>query len=434
MLGPMNRIELIELSVLYLPIVLAAFCWHYFKPVVKMRGALLLSFLWSFVSIFAVNQAAFYFDWWHYAETSIAYNGLPLSVWLGWCIAWGIVVPLLPIRGSALLLLALVADLLLMPLLEPLVILRSNWLVGEVVALVVVIIPAVLIYRWTLLQKSMNLRVIFQGIIFFSLVAYFLPDVFLTYLGKRTFSFPEVSPFVRGIQLNLLFFWIVIGISAVREFIHQGKGTPIPYDSPRRMVTSGIYAYVSNPMQLSTFVALCAYAWLLGFGGIIGAGVMVVIYSLGVALPSEGKDLTNRFGEDWLTYRKRRKPFIPAWQPYQNPANTSATIYFAKRCETCSFLGKWLQSKQPKGLDFEDAENFPGSPLKRLTYIQNGVRYEGVCAFARGLYHINLGWAIVACFIQFPGISHILQIIADSDMFGPTYHKPEAAKLLVKSR
>ena len=430
----MNRIELIELSVLYLPIALAVFCWHYFKPVVRTRGALLLSFLWSFIAIFAVNQVAFYFDWWDYADVGISYKRLPLSVWLGWSISWGIVVPLLPIRGSALLLLALVADVLLMPLLKPLLILKTGWILGELLALAVIIIPAVLVYKWTLLQRSINKRVTIQAIIFFSLVGYFLPDFLLNSFSGLSFSLPEVSPLVRGIQLNLLFFWIVIGISAVREFIQQGKGTPIPYDPPLKMVESGLYAYISNPMQLSTVGALFAYAWLLDFWGLLGAGIMVIVYSLGIALPSENKDLTDRFGERWLVYRRGLKPFLPVWNPHLNPSVAPAKIYFEKRCQTCNFLGCWLKSKQPKGLDFEDAEAYCGGALERLTYIQNGVCYEGVRAFARGLNHVNLGWAIIGCFIQFPGISHMLQMIADADMFGRTHRKQTTSELAVKPR
>ncbi|MEM8867404.1 MAG: hypothetical protein AAGC73_03970, partial [Verrucomicrobiota bacterium] len=55
-----------------------------------------------------------------------------------------------------------------------------------------------------------------------------------------------------------------------------------------------------------------------------------------------------------------------------------------------------------------------------LAYFQGGSRYDGVNAFARGLTHINLGWAIIGCFIQFPFVSQILQLIADAGMFGKT--------------
>ena len=256
----------------------------------------------------------------------------PLLYGLAGVFSWGIIFPLLPIRGSSLLLLALVADLLLMPLLQPLLILKNGWIWGELLALASIIIPSILVYKWTILQRSINKRVIIQAIIFFALVAYFLPDLLWSYLPGRSFSLSEVSPLVRAIQLNLLFFWIVIGISAVREFIQQGSGTPIPYDPPQKIVNSGLYAYISNPMQLSTSGALIAYSWLLDFWWLLGAGIMVIVYSLGIALPSENKDLTDRFGESWLSYRRKLKPFIPLWKPYLNPSNQPAKIYFEKRC------------------------------------------------------------------------------------------------------
>ena len=59
--------------------------------------------------------------------------------------------------------------------------------------------------------------------------------------------------------------------------------------------------------------------------------------------------------------------------------------------------------------------------LQRITYDPmdgTGVE-EGVCAFARGLEHINLGWAFAGAFLRLPGISHLVQILLDASGFGP---------------
>jgi hypothetical protein len=44
---------------------------------------------------------------------------------------------------------------------------------------------------------------------------------------------------------------------------------------------------------------------------------------------------------------------------------------------------------------------------------------EGVCAFARGLEHINLGWAFAGACLRLPGISHLVRILLDGSGLGP---------------
>ena len=70
-----------------------------------------------------------------------------------------------------------------------------------------------------------------------------------------------------GWQLQLaiqcVFLIAVPGISAAFEFAERGGGTPIPFDPPRRLVTSGIYRYCANPMQVSCTVVMFVWALLL---------------------------------------------------------------------------------------------------------------------------------------------------------------------------
>jgi hypothetical protein len=44
---------------------------------------------------------------------------------------------------------------------------------------------------------------------------------------------------------------------------------------------------------------------------------------------------------------------------------------------------------------------------------------EGVGAFARGLEHINLGWAFAGACLRLPGIKHLVQILLDGSGLGP---------------
>ncbi len=67
------------------------------------------------------------------------------------------------------------------------------------------------------------------------------------------------------------------------------------------------------------------------------------------------------------------------------------------------------------------AEDHPTLDLQRITYDpMDGTDVdEGVGAFARGLEHINLGWAFAGASLRLPGIKHLVQILLDGSGLGP---------------
>ena len=95
------------------------------------------------------------------------------------------------------------------------------------------------------------------------------------------------NPFARptwqlSLIVQLLAVPALLGLTAVQEFALRGGGTPVPFDPPRRMVTTGVYAYVGNPMQLSAVVLLLVLGVVLGNLWVSAAGVMAHIYSVGL--------------------------------------------------------------------------------------------------------------------------------------------------------
>ncbi|KAF0106751.1 MAG: protein-S-isoprenylcysteine O-methyltransferase-like protein [Anaerolineaceae bacterium] len=100
----------------------------------------------------------------------------------------------------------------------------------------------------------------------------------------------------------------LVGWSVRIQYI-LGKGTPAPKVATQRLVTQGPYAHSRNPMTLG---ALLLY---LGLGVWMGSGVVmlltVIVFSalLTFIYMHETRELSERFGEEYLAYKKRT-PFL----------------------------------------------------------------------------------------------------------------------------
>ncbi|GMU67439.1 MAG: hypothetical protein AMXMBFR36_37130 [Acidobacteriota bacterium] len=94
-----------------------------------------------------------------------------------------------------------------------------------------------------------------------------------------------------------------------------GEGTPLPRDTARRLVVSGPYRWVRNPMTLA------GLAQAIGVGAILGSWGVVLYALVGAAVwnhfarPAEERDLAERFGEPYERYRAT----IPCWRPARRP-------------------------------------------------------------------------------------------------------------------
>lgn len=90
-----------------------------------------------------------------------------------------------------------------------------------------------------------------------------------------------------------------------------GKGTPFPKVATQQLITTGPYAYTRNPMTLGAFLLYLGIA--VGMGSIPVILLVLVIFTalLTFIYMHETRELTERFGEEYLDYRKQTPFFIP---------------------------------------------------------------------------------------------------------------------------
>jgi hypothetical protein len=219
-----------------------------------------------------------------------------------------------------------------------------------------------------------------------------------------------------SLLVQLLAVPALLGLAAVQEFAMRGGGTPVPFDAPRRIVTTGMYAYVGNPMQLSAVVMLLVLGVVLGNLWVSAGGVMAHIYSVGFAGWDEDEDLRRRFGPDWTVYRQRVRRWLPRWRPWYTDERPVATLFVSEECGMCRPVGEWFQRRGARGLTIVAAEKHPSRALMRLTYepADGGPPADGVGAIARALEHVHLGWAMIGFLLRMPIVSAIAQLLADA--------------------
>ena len=100
-------------------------------------------------------------------------------------------------------------------------------------------------------------------------------------------------------------------LSCVWMFAVVGRGTPGPWDAPRRVVAAGPYRWVRNPIYLAALFVVVGEAWLfLSLPLLVYAGAMAVVFHLFV-IGYEEPTLHRRFGDAYLDYRRR----VPRWRP-----------------------------------------------------------------------------------------------------------------------
>jgi len=98
------------------------------------------------------------------------------------------------------------------------------------------------------------------------------------------------------------------------DFVRAG-GTPVPVAPPPRLVVSGFYRYVRNPIYAGFLVLLLGQMLLFGSLGLLEyTAVAWCIGAVAVRFYEE-PTLLRKFGAEYQAYRRA----VPAWVPRRHP-------------------------------------------------------------------------------------------------------------------
>ena len=157
-----------------------------------------------------------------------------------------------------------------------------------------------------------TLFVLFRTLIFATIFMGFT----LVYLPARVLSGSGIvrPAAIGGMQiLGLIVATLGTGLVlwCVLDFALIGKGTPAPFDPPRRLVMQGPYRFVRNPMYIGA-------GTLLGGATIFYQSRPLLMYECGFLLIChlfvviyEEPTLTRNFGQDYEVYCQHVRRWLP---------------------------------------------------------------------------------------------------------------------------
>lgn len=335
----------------YVPVAAVAFTFAATRPDRRRAGAALLATLWNLTALLAVNVIAIGAGWWRFDTVGGELAGVPVDAWFGWALLWGAVPALLPQRAPAAAVVAGLVwlDLGLMPLGEPVLVLGNHWLAGEALAVVAALIPGLALARTTAGGRLLAFRVAMQVVLFTALMGWVVTFALLEATGRQWAGRLDLGRPAVQLAMELIVVVSLPALAAVSELARRGGGTPYPFDPPEKLVTTGPYAYLANPMQLSMTLVLLAWGAVLGSWLVVLLAVVGAAYAAGIAGWQETVDLEQRFGDDWRRYRSEVRTWRPRWRPWVDPG-TPAALYVAPGCDPCQGVGRWFRARLPVAL------------------------------------------------------------------------------------
>lgn len=123
--------------------------------------------------------------------------------------------------------------------------------------------------------------------------------------------------FFRLLGFVMLFIGIIFVLQTFTEFVRKSGGTPAPFMPSEKLVLSGLYKYVRNPMYYGVLLVIYGQALLLG-------SYPVLLYALAVSavfhfyvVKYEEPQLKEKFGKQYENYCK----YVNRWMPHTKPWN-----------------------------------------------------------------------------------------------------------------
>jgi protein-S-isoprenylcysteine O-methyltransferase Ste14 len=151
-------------------------------------------------------------------------------------------------------------------------------------------------------------RSVTYAALFIGLVLIYVPSRFLSWSGivrPASFGAEQIAGMIIGAVGAAVALWCVFTFASI------GKGTPAPFDPPRRLVHRGPYRFVRNPMYIGAGVALASAALFYESLPLLGYTCLFLLATHLFVVWYEEPTLRRTFGEEYEVYCRQVRRWWP---------------------------------------------------------------------------------------------------------------------------
>ena len=131
----------------------------------------------------------------------------------------------------------------------------------------------------------------------------------------------EFRPAFLGVDLTRILgsALIIAGVPGLLDsfarFALEGLGTPAPIAPPQKLVVTGLYRYVRNPIYIAVVAVILGQALLFGDGRLLWYGALLWLFFHVVVVMFEEPALQQTFDTEYESFRTN----VPRWIPRLTP-------------------------------------------------------------------------------------------------------------------
>ncbi len=151
-------------------------------------------------------------------------------------------------------------------------------------------------------------RAITYSTLFIGLLLIYLPARVLSWSGivrPTATGAPQIVGMIIGSAGAAIALWCIF------TFVWIGRGTPAPFDPPRRLVIRGPYRFVRNPMYIGAGLALGGAALFYESVPLLVYGVIFLLACHLFVVSYEEPTLRRTFGAEYESYCHRVRRWWP---------------------------------------------------------------------------------------------------------------------------
>ncbi|HET9194013.1 MAG TPA: isoprenylcysteine carboxylmethyltransferase family protein [Vicinamibacterales bacterium] len=149
-----------------------------------------------------------------------------------------------------------------------------------------------------------------QIVVFWSFFLFVVPSAIV--FVERQLRWPSFAFTSQRLLAAVLFVvFSSLGLASGVTMAGRGAGTPLPFIATNRLVTTGPYSYLRNPMVVAGLGQGLAVALWLGSWAVLAYVIVGGLIWEYLVRPAEERDLRDAFGDEFETYSQHVRCWIP---------------------------------------------------------------------------------------------------------------------------